>query len=52
MTAATIIAKTAFVTIITDMTAGAIARGLAGCLALVATATTETRMSARKFEIC
>ena len=51
MTAAAIFAKTAFVTIVTGMTARAIAWGIAGRLALVATATAETHVSAGKLEI-
>jgi hypothetical protein len=50
MTAAATFAKTAFVTIVTDMTASAITRGIAGRFALVATATAETHVSAGKFE--
>ena len=51
MTAAAIAAKTALVTIVIGMTAGAIAGDVVGIIALMTTATAQRRVSAGKFKI-
>ena len=51
MTAAAITAKTAFVPVVTGMTAGAIARDVTRILALVTTATAQAGMGAVKVEV-